>query len=113
MDFEELAQGWSLWSLQAFPKADAYACANKLKEEVRELREAIALEGQEEVREEAADVLLCLLNITARQGITPAQLLQAAEAKMAKNKKRRWRLNDNNTYSHVKRNDGASDTAQG
>ena len=58
-----------------------------LEKEARECQEAV---GTPELREELADCLLLLLDASRRAGVEPTQLVEAAQAKMVKNKARTW-----------------------
>lgn len=93
------------WSLKTFPEETPVSALFKLKEEINEVREHLALFGnhnQEELIEEFADCLMCLFDSSGRSGIPPQQIFEAFSKKLVKNKARIWKKNTDNSYSHVK-----------
>lgn len=88
-----------VWSLETFTEATSISSLRKLEGEIREV-EADLLSGNDPT-EEYADCLMCLLDSAGRAGLTVDQLTQAFAQKLAVNKQRVWRKNDDNSYSHT------------
>lgn len=93
-----------VWALKTFPKATAQSSLNKLEEEIKEVRKELELLGVNngDLHEEYADCLMCLFDSAGRAGITPQEIFYAFKLKLEKNKNRDWKVNVDNTYSHVK-----------
>jgi len=89
------------WQRETFPREareDALAMARKLSEECLELCEAIALERPLcDVAAELADVMIVAIGLADGQGI---DLASEIRAKLAINKRRTYRRDDDGTYSH-------------
>jgi len=88
------------WSLKTFPESTAFSSLQKLKEEIKEIEHDIEFNIKRP--EEYADALMLLFDSANRQGITPDNIFEAFETKLAVNLKRDWKKNSDNTYSHVK-----------
>jgi len=88
------------WSMEIFTDATAVSSLDKLRDEVDEIESDIKAGVREPM--EYADALMCLFDSAGRQGILPAEIFDAFEKKLAINKARNWKKNDNNTYSHTK-----------
>jgi MazG family protein len=56
---------------------------DKIEEEVRELREAVAGEGRERVEEEMGDLLFSMANLARKMGIEPESALRKANEKFS------------------------------
>ncbi len=106
--FEQLMMNHIAFTLKTFPEATALSSITKLSKEMVEA--AMIIGGpqcprdtwQEDLAEEYADCMMCVLDSAARIGINPADLKRAFAAKIEKNKARTWVKNPDNTYSHVK-----------
>lgn len=94
------------WSLKTFPDANPISSLDKLRDEINEVEKELSVPYDhvniEDATEEYADCLMCLFDSAGRANITPQQIFDAFEKKLAKNKARVWKNNGNNTYSHVK-----------
>ncbi len=93
------------WSLKNFPEATQFSSLEKLKCEIYEVEQKLenALHGMfDGLSEEYADCLMCLFDSAGRVGIKPDEIFKAFALKLEINKKRKWKKNGNNTYSHVK-----------
>ena len=88
------------WARKVFPDSTALSSLIHLEKEIREIKYDI----QHGIRrpEEYADALSCLFDSAGRQGITPEEIFQAADAKFLVNLSRTWVKNSDGTYSHVK-----------
>lgn len=84
-----------------FLKATAYSSLQKLKEEIKEVENALPFD--DDSLEEYVDCFMCLLDSAARDGYTVNQLRHAFAKKLAKNQAREWIDNGDGTYSHVKK----------
>lgn len=82
------------WAVKTFDKATAYSSIQKLKTELTELEDNPSIE-------EFADCFMCLLHSMAKLGFSADHLTQELKRKFEVNKKRSWRLNEDNTYSHI------------
>lgn len=93
------------WSKEVFTDATPQSSLNKLEEEIKEVREGLSNDDRrDKLTEEYADCLMCLFDSAGRieTPITPEEIIRAFEVKLIKNKSRKWKKNDDNTYSHVK-----------
>ena len=88
------------WAIEIFPKATSISSLRKLEEEILEI-EADINAGIKEP-EEYADALMCLFDSAGRHGIPAEEIIRHFAKKFEKNKKRRWQINPDNTYSHIK-----------
>lgn len=88
------------WSFRTFPEATAISSLRKLEEEINEIETNIN-NGTKDA-EEYADALMCLFDSAGRFGILPEEIFKAFQTKLETNKKRVWKKNPDNTYSHVK-----------
>lgn len=88
------------WSFRTFPEATAISSLRKLESEIKEI-EATIVAGTKNP-EEYADALMCLFDSAGRFGISPVDIFDAFEKKLAINKARTWTKNPDNSYSHVK-----------
>lgn len=96
----ELMDDFVDFALKTFKKAHPLSSLKKLEEEMLEVAHEIQ-HGHENLAEEYADCMMCLLDSAARIGIKPKDLMVAFAAKLEVNKNRKWVKNPNNTYSHV------------
>jgi hypothetical protein len=97
------------WALKTFPTATANSSLIKLKKEIKEVEKELKYLNNfpeqyehEKLKIEYADCLMCLFDSAARVEITPLELFESFEKKLAINKARKWVKNPDNTYSHVK-----------
>lgn len=88
------------FSLKTFEDATAFSSIVKLSEELNELLTEMS-RGHENLEEEYIDCLMCIIDSAARMGITVDQLNRAFTKKLDKNINRKWKKNDDNTYSHI------------
>lgn len=101
----------------AFAKKTFIGCTPEmsllhLREEIKEVEEALGnIEGysqsefnkvREGLLEEYADCFLCLVSSSSNAGFNAEQITQAMNRKVVKNEGRKWKRNENGTYSHVK-----------
>lgn len=89
------------WSLKTFPKATKESSLRKLEEEIREIRKDLKKGIANPL--EYADALMCLLDSAGRAGLDAKTILIAFQHKLQINKKRTWKKNPDNTYSHVEK----------
>jgi hypothetical protein len=92
---DRLAADVAAFRADHFPDQGIEAAAQKVFNEAWELR---CNPGDDE---EAADVLITLLSLQAAKGKTAADLVAAAEAKMAVNRARKWQILDDGTAQHI------------
>lgn len=85
--FYDLAEDQSAWSQETFGSDKERGPVPSLKHLEKEAREA---QQKPFDAEEHADCFLLCLDSARRAGFSPALLIQAAELKMEKNKRRRW-----------------------
>jgi NTP pyrophosphatase (non-canonical NTP hydrolase) len=88
--FTDLIRDQADWSQATFGSDSERGPMGALKHLEKEARECQEAVGTPELREELADCLLLLLDASRRAGIKPTQLIEAAQAKMVKNKQRTW-----------------------
>lgn len=91
------------WSLKTFPEATAISSLRKLEEELKEVEEELNQPSSfGHLAEEYADCLMCIFDSAGRAGVTLEMIRQSYEIKLEKNKKRVWKKNADNSYSHIK-----------
>ncbi len=84
--FRDLVSDQAEWSQRVFGSDQERGPIGALKHLALE-----AIEAQNDpVAEELADCFLLILDAARRAGIKPMQLVEAAQAKMVKNKARQW-----------------------
>ena len=93
-DLDSLPVEMELWVGRILPERDSYDTATKIVEEASELLHALHHRG--DVAEEAADILVLLLDVALLEGF---DLQKAFEAKMEINRNRTWNLR-NGSLSH-------------
>jgi hypothetical protein len=89
------------WALEVFPRATAISSLRKLEEEIKEI-EADLHAGTPKA-EEYADAMMCLFDSSGRAGISAVEVMRAYQQKFEKNKSREWVMNEDFTYSHIKK----------
>lgn len=109
--FEKVFEDFAEFSKATFVQSTAFSSLEHLKEEVEELSHEVLLNSGRhnqhtqqtpEMLEEYADCVLCIISSATRAGITAEQIVSAMGRKTQINKARKWKLNPNNTYSHIK-----------
>ncbi len=94
------------WSIKTFEKAEAINSLDKAQEEIKELQMEFQMHEGENSREneleEYIDIIMCLLHSLAKRGFTHEELGIGFQRKLIINKFRQWKLNANNTYSHIR-----------
>ena len=93
--FDRLAQNVASFSLDTFPGQGPKAGAAKCLAEAQEFAADPSLE-------EAADVLITLLSWCAQTNHWSGEMLEAAEAKMVRNRQRQWNRQPDGTFRHTK-----------
>ncbi len=88
--FSDLAQDQAKWSQETFGSDSERGPLGALKHLEKEAKECQEAVGTPDLPEELADCLLLLLDASRRAGVKPTQLVEAAQAKMVKNKQRSW-----------------------
>jgi phosphoribosyl-ATP pyrophosphohydrolase len=95
----ELMNDFVSFSLKTFKDADSFSSLRKLREEIMEVEDSL-FEGKENLAEEYADCIMCVLDSAARSDINPNEIMNAFAEKLKLNKNRNWIKNPDNTYSH-------------
>lgn len=103
VEFAELFQEFIDFSVPTFKDATALSSLEKLDGEIKEVAHEIQ-HGHLNLTEEYVDCMMCILDSAARMNISVADLRQSFINKLAINKGRVWKKNDNNTYSHTANN---------
>lgn len=110
---ENTMQRFMIWSVKTFTKATAQVGLLKLMEETKEINDKLIIfetQGvpghfmntfKDDLAEEYADAILCLLHSAAKMGFNADDIAQAIENKVHVNEHCEWILNKDNTYSHV------------
>lgn len=99
--FVEFFKKYNDWADTVFGKDRAVPAMHHMKKEADEV--IADIESGANPREEYADVLVLLINSAGSYGLTGEDLLIAAEAKLEKNKKRKWGAPDERgIVEHVK-----------
>jgi|SRR5690242_14094795 len=99
-NWEFLMQDFTSFALATFAGANCTSSILELIGETKELLGAI-LKGDDPT-EEYVDCIMCLIDSSARAGISMEDLKKAFLDKLIINKSRKWIKNLDNTYSHVK-----------
>lgn len=95
-DNETLYNEFGQWTKATFPNAGSVKHLIKLKEEVNE-----AIEAPNDIME-YADCMGGLFGAAYKAGFTFDDLFDAWNKKFQINKTRKWQVNKNGTYSHIK-----------
>lgn len=99
----ELIQEHLEWTSKTFPKGTAHGAALHAEREIHEVQEDIIRSApKEQLIEEYADVLGCIIDSINRSGITPEEVNEVFNRKLQKNKARKWKDNGDGSYSHIK-----------
>jgi len=88
--FVELVRDHSEWSQATFGTDAERGPLGALRHLEKEARECQTAKTPEELLEELADCLLLYFDSSRRAGFAPMQLVRAAQAKMVKNRARKW-----------------------
>lgn len=100
--FEDVYANFLVFSRQAFGVLPPGVSLLKAKEEIDELDIEIRLKiGSDNLLEEFADVVTCLIAELDANNHTIYDLIEAIHAKTEKNKLRKWIQNENGTFSHA------------
>lgn len=105
---EEDVEKWMAWTLANFPKSGTEASLIHLQEEIKEILSELQSDDPNPTSEEGvtlmefADAFICLFTAAGKSGFTIQEIFRAVKNKMEINYKRKWILNPDNTYSHVK-----------
>lgn len=105
--FQDAVNIWMNWTKENFPASGAKASLIHLREEIKEVIEEIDSEFPTATSEEGitlmeyADCFICLLTAAGKSGFTIQELFKSIKNKMNINYKRKWKLNPDNTYSHI------------
>ncbi len=91
------------WSFDTFKEATALSSLDKALEEIREAKVDIIKKDIKALTIEYADILMCVFDSAGRVGVFPEEIIEAFEKKLAINKARAWIKNEDNTYSHEKK----------
>jgi len=87
---DSLAKDQAEWSQATFGTDSERGPMGALKHLEKEAYECQTAETLSDLREELADCFLLLIDASRRATVTPAQLVAAAQAKMVKNRARKW-----------------------
>lgn len=109
--FIELEKERFEWSLKIFTDATPKSSILKLKSELKEVLKEIRIlekfpdgdDGLADLTMEYVDCLMCLLDSAGRAGISIEEILESYEDKIEINKNRKWKKNEDNSYSHLKK----------
>lgn len=110
-DFVSAVQQWMQWTNDNFPRSGPKSSLIHLQEEIKEVLDAIDWikpDGPNPISEEGiplieyADCMICLLTAAGKSGFYIEELMRAIMNKMKINYTRKWKLNPDNTYSHIK-----------
>lgn len=100
MTIQELEKDRMEWALATFPEATAISSLRKLESEIKEIEHNIENGIKDPM--EYADAVMCLFDSAGRNGISVDEIIDAFEQKNVINKSRKWKKNDDNSYSHIK-----------
>jgi NTP pyrophosphatase (non-canonical NTP hydrolase) len=104
------------WSNNTFGhKRKAIAPVYKLKDEVRELIDAMekAPENWRAIENELADCLILILDASKKHGLTASGILSNARSKFEKLKTRTWgKADSNDTFQHTQKEDNTATSNQ-
>jgi len=91
---------WMMWASKQFPNATAESCEAHLRSELSELVAALDAQDDDELANEAVDVLVLLLQLLGRRGI---DVVLALRGKLAVNKSRVWgETNEAGFWRHIR-----------
>jgi len=99
----DLVRDQAEWSRKTFGADHERGPLGALKHLEKEAKEAQQAPDKESFAEEMADCLLLVLDASRRGGVKVMQLIEAAQAKMEKNKARQWPMpTSDEPVEHVK-----------
>lgn len=99
MNLQHLITEFTDWSSLAFAEATAFSSLRKCREELVEISGDLVL-GKDPT-EEYVDAVMSLFDSARRAGIDTETFVKVFRKKLAINKNRTWKKNDDNTYSHL------------
>ena len=88
--FDSIAE----WQLETFPQGTAFGALRHMRRELAEIEESHKFGADQQVKEELADVYILWVAACHRFGFSRDEMQQAIDAKMAKNRKRKWQAPD-------------------
>jgi NTP pyrophosphatase (non-canonical NTP hydrolase) len=88
-----------MWYVKNGGRADTARCAQRALEELFELIEAIKTRDSAHIKEEAADVAICLMVIADAEEF---DLIDEMAFKHAINESRKWKVSPDGALYHVK-----------
>lgn len=106
---EEILDEYHNWASSKFPNSTAKSSIEGLKREIIELEEEIEFNygdvymSSKKVEFEYVDCLMYILDSSRRYGISNEILWQAFNEKLEINKNRNWKINEDKSYSHIKK----------
>ena len=103
LNFIELENERFEWSKKTFPEATSLSSLAKAKDEIQEIEKDIKSGNKNPY--EYVDAIMCIMDAAAREGMNSKEVMIAYKLKIEINKKRTWKKNPNNSYSHVKNYD--------
>lgn len=89
------------WSLKTFKHATAKSSLLKAKSELKEVEKDMAKNKPQ--LEEFVDVVMCVMDSMQRAGFTMEEFVKAYGEKNQVNFNRKWKMNPDYSYSHVKK----------
>lgn len=103
----KLLEDYNNWASKQFPNSTSLSSLIGLEREIIEVKEKlfeqeVGLINDEALKFEYVDCLMYLIDSARRSGISIEQLFIHFEKKLEINKNRDWKINSDNSYSHVK-----------
>lgn len=102
--FEQLYLEFGHWTEEVLPEAGPVEHIIHGKKEMDELKAELQKDvgfTYSKTAEEFADCFMCLMGAAYKRGLTSENVLIAIQRKFEVNKTRKWKLNPDNTYSHI------------
>ena len=103
----DLNFAFELWAVTAgklFPKATPKGgmihAKKECQEVIKELKKSSVV--HENLATEYADILMCVCDSMNRAGVSIGDVVFALHKKIKVNKSRKWKYNDDGSYSHIK-----------
>lgn len=88
--FDSIAE----WQQRTFPNATPLGTLAHMEKEIEEIEDCHRWGSDDEVKEELADVYILWVAACHRFGFGSAEMQHYIDAKMAKNRKRKWKAPD-------------------
>jgi len=106
MSLEKLLSEYNHWAKNKFPNSTPTSSLRGLEREIKEVEIELETKNPDFIKlgMEYADCMMYLIDSARRSGINEDTLFSFLRIKLDINYKRDWKINEDNSYSHIKEN---------